>query len=1300
MIGETISHYKIVEKLGQGGMGVVYKAEDLTLDRVVALKFLAPHLVSDEDSHKRFVREAKAAATIDHPHICTVHEIAETGGRTFIVMAYVEGQSLEQLVATETFNIDEALEFVVQVAEALSAAHEKGVVHRDIKPGNILIANRRSGNARQTKLVDFGLAQFAGSSKITKLNSTVGTIAYMSPEQTAGRDVDHRADIWGLGVLLYRLVTGQLPFKGHYDAAVLYSIMNDDPAALSDLCSGVSPELDQIAGKALAKDPDDRYERMDDMLADLRAQQRSGVRHEPGVRKVPVTKWARVQEVFIEVCDLEPAARPQRLKELCGGDQELLREVDRWLQHDSPESIIDSRVSGMGQAVGKNEPDSWNGTEDVPDPYLGRTVQNYRLLEIVGKGGMGQVYRAEDIRLKRPVAVKFLSPRFLRDERQRKRFLREAQTAAALDHPSICQVYDVGEIEGHPYIVTAFIDGDNLAEAIPDGGLSAGTAIDYAIQIAEGLQAAHRVGITHRDMKPGNVILAGDADGELRAKIIDFGLARIRDGSKLTEVGTLIGTAVYIAPEVLQGHAADERGDIWSLGVMLYEMFCGHPPFDAENRQRLFYMICHEEANPLTALCPDLPEDVGRTVMKALEKDRERRYQSVRDLLKDLRDLKRQVSSQGIALSDQDRAVAARPRTFLPPAAESPTAPANADTAKKILRWMALGAAGAGVIVAAVIGFAWLPVSNDVQATPEVTRLTFDSALSLHPAVSPDGKYVAFASDRSGEANLDIWVQTLPGGEPVRLTKDIADEDFPSFSADGTKIAFQSKRDEHGIYSIPLVGGEPRLLAERGNRPRYSPDGQRLSFSLQTAPGNQALTNAVFLMPPEGGEPAEFRTGFPTSSNPIWSPDGSQLLYAGFPYPQAESQAGFQLDGAARGGAAWYITPVSGGNPVPVEPSAQFSSFLAGIPIPLAWLADNRILFLSGSNSAINLWLATLSPDNRRIVGPPEQLTFGAARITEASIAGSGAVVFDNTAARSRLWNIPFDGETKEGGVPEVVTNRDFTYWPSLSDTGKLTYLSQIPDKLNLWLRDLSSGKETLLTSVEGHLHLVSALINRDGTQIAYGTIREGKPAIYTVGAGGGTSQQICENCGQLRAWSPDGTVMLSQEGVYEGSKWVGERIMRIDAASGRQTVLFDNGQFLYSPDFSPDGAWVAFQARTHLADRREQLLVAPMSDAAQVESDRWVPITELKYFDANPLFSRDGRLIYFNSDRDGFTCLWAVRLSPATKKPVADPFAVKHFHGSPRYYSRYPQFTVGQDRIIISLEQVQSDLWMTKLPE
>ena len=265
MIGQTISHYKITEKLGEGGMGVVYKAEDTTLDRPVALKFLAPHLVSDEEIRKRFEREAKAAAALNHPNVCTVHEIAEANGRTFIAMAFLEGESLDKKIETGPLKLKDALDIAGQMARGLQAAHGKKIVHRDIKPANLMI-----GEDGHVTIMDFGLALLTEGSKLTKLDTTLGTVTYMSPEQTYGMELDHRTDIWALGVVLYEMVTGRQPFEGHYDKAVMYSITNEEPEPMTALRTGVPMELEFIVGKALAKDREERYQHVEDMIVDLR----------------------------------------------------------------------------------------------------------------------------------------------------------------------------------------------------------------------------------------------------------------------------------------------------------------------------------------------------------------------------------------------------------------------------------------------------------------------------------------------------------------------------------------------------------------------------------------------------------------------------------------------------------------------------------------------------------------------------------------------------------------------------------------------------------------------------------------------------------------------------------------------------------------------------------------------------------------------------------------------------------------------------------------------------------------------
>jgi serine/threonine protein kinase len=266
MIGKTISHYRIFEKLGEGGMGVVYKAQDTKLKRTVALKFLTPQALGSEEEKSRFVHEAQAAAALDHPHICTVHEIDEANGRTFIAMAYIEGLSLKERIESGPLKLEEALEIATQVAEGLQEAHQKGIVHRDVKSANIMIASKG-----QAKIMDFSLAKIAKGRLATREEMKSGTVAYMSPEQASGGRIDLRTDVWSLGVVLYEMVAGQLPFKGNYSEAVIYSILNEEPVSIKDLRSKVPMELKRILNKALAKSPDERYQRINDMLVDLRS---------------------------------------------------------------------------------------------------------------------------------------------------------------------------------------------------------------------------------------------------------------------------------------------------------------------------------------------------------------------------------------------------------------------------------------------------------------------------------------------------------------------------------------------------------------------------------------------------------------------------------------------------------------------------------------------------------------------------------------------------------------------------------------------------------------------------------------------------------------------------------------------------------------------------------------------------------------------------------------------------------------------------------------------------------------------
>ncbi len=292
MTGQTLSHYKILEKLGAGGMGVVYKALDTKLDRFVALKFLPPHLSEDEAEKQRFIHEAKAASALDHPNICTIYEIGETEDeQIFIAMAFYEGETLKKRVAkgdgrkekdeeraapfaprsspfgmTGGLSIAETIEIAIQISQGLAKAHEKGIVHRDVKPANVMIT--KDG---VVKILDFGLAKLAGGTRLTRTGTTMGTPAYMSPEQVSLLETDQRTDIWSLGVVMYEMLSGKLPFEGEYDQAVMYGIVNMDPKPVRSLKPEVPIGLESIVGKALAKEPDERYQNITDLLAELKS---------------------------------------------------------------------------------------------------------------------------------------------------------------------------------------------------------------------------------------------------------------------------------------------------------------------------------------------------------------------------------------------------------------------------------------------------------------------------------------------------------------------------------------------------------------------------------------------------------------------------------------------------------------------------------------------------------------------------------------------------------------------------------------------------------------------------------------------------------------------------------------------------------------------------------------------------------------------------------------------------------------------------------------------------------------------
>ena len=602
----------------------------------------------------------------------------------------------------------------------------------------------------------------------------------------------------------------------------------------------------------------------------------------------------------------------------------------------------------------------------------------YEIGRLVGSGGMGDVYRARDSRLNRTVAIKVVQGEFT------ERFEREAKTISALNHPHICTLHDIGSEGGVQYLVLEFLEGETLADRLRKGALPREQAVHIASEIASALDAAHRKGIAHRDLKPGNVMLTKSG-----VKLLDFGLAKVIEPVRANEAGatlsmaapvtarhTVLGTPQYMAPEQVEGREIDTRADIFAFGCVLYEMLSGKRAFDGRSVSSVMAAILEREPAPLATAGPQL----DWVIRRCLEKDPDARFQSVHDVRLEL-----------------DR----------PSAAQVPRVRSWRETAA----W-----ASAGLSLVALSILWWKLRVPPAASSSDFARLTYDAGVTSRPDISPDGKFVVYASDRDDQKNLDLYLQQIPNGNPVRLTNTDADENDPAFSPDGASIAFSSTRNGGGIYIMPALGGEPRLLARGGRWPKFSPDGSAIAYC--TSPftvGDSfaAGSSLAFVIPVAGGVPRPISPEFQTVREPIWSPDGKRILFLG--------KAPGEGPGLDRRG--YWVVPADGGK-------AERSDFAMTEGLITSWKSDGFyfVKYDDGPNrtnnphDARNIYRLPVDAEGRR-AGAPIQLTVGASRDAWPAVSREGRMVFASGSEQVNIWALPLDGnEGKVTGAPYRVS--------------------------------------------------------------------------------------------------------------------------------------------------------------------------------------------------------------------------------------------------------------------------------------
>ena len=812
MIGKTISHYKIIEKLGEGGMGIVYKAEDTKLKRTVALKFLPPELTRDPEAKERFVREAQAASALDHPHIGTIYEINEvpTEGQEqlFIAMACYEGETLKEKIEKGPLPIQNAIELASQVAEGLAKAHEKGIVHRDIKPANVMVTGDE-----QAKILDFGLARSrSAETQLTKEGTTLGTVAYMAPEQVQGKKVDQRTDIWSLGVMIYEMVTGQLPFKGDYDQAIIYSIQSEVPEPLTGLRTGVPMALEWIVTKAMAKDPAQRYQHADDVAVDLKA-----------AESRPATSLMISQEAGTAMVTSGSSLWRRSVPWVITWLLAIIAILAFWRPwHDDGQES--HSVTRFTIDLPSSEP-LWL-TEIFQQPSLALSPDGTKLVYVVVKGGIKQLHLRELDRFEsRPIPGTedarnpFFSPdgewvAFLTGGQLKKVSLASGSLVSLCDVlPDVCSG---GSWSTDDIIYFSPSPSEGLARISASGGtpefitvpdsarnehahwyprvLPGGKAILF-VATKGGWSDNHVVALSLETGKWHTLVEAGTTPHYLPTGYLVYGLS----GALLAVNFDLEGLKITGSPvRVLEG-ILTRSGAEYSLSSDGSLVFV--PGSSGWPKTRLYWVNRQGQPQmlpllPLTYSAPRLSPDGRFLTIEIVSQDKGNRDIWIYNLVRN-----------------------SPTRLTYNPVTDN--CPIWTPDGKRIT--FSFGSH------LSAPELAWKPADGSGEKEQLCTMKQAQFPMSW----SPDGRNLLF-TDEHPDTKLDIWVFTMDDERrPQSLIKTQFNETAAVFSPNGRWIAYQS--DESGQMEVyvrpyPIPGFKQKISTEGGTEPVWSPDGRELFY--------------------------------------------------------------------------------------------------------------------------------------------------------------------------------------------------------------------------------------------------------------------------------------------------------------------------------------------------------------------------------------------------------------------------------------------------------------------------------------